>query len=64
MTNEEYQENMLQLASAQYIQLCRIYDMLTLLVPEDKSVKLMDFHIEGKTLSPAPFLVDDEDAEI
>lgn len=59
----EYEENMLQIASAQYIQLCRIYDFLTVIA--DKlgvdSIALQDMHTAGQTFAPAPYLNDDSD---
>lgn len=56
-----FEENMLQIASAQYIQLCRIYDMLALLLDEDKALSLREMHELGKTFAPAPYLAEDED---
>ena len=61
----EFEENMLQIASAQYIQLCRIYDFLTVIA--DKlgidAVKIKDMHENGETFSPAPYLSDGTDDE-
>lgn len=54
----EYEENMLQISSAQYIQLCRIYDFVTVIA--DKlgidAVALKDMHENGHTFAPAPYL--------
>ena len=61
MTNEEYMENMLQLSSANYIQLCRIYDALCLLLPEDKALNLREYHEQGKTFAPPPYLEDSDE---
>ena len=62
----EYEDNMLQLASAQYIQLCRIYDQLTVI--GDKlgidTISLRDLHEQGKTFSPAPYLEDNEEDNV
>lgn len=56
----EYEENMLQIASAQYIQMCRIYDFLSVIA--DKlgidAVAIKDMHEKGETFSPAPYLND------
>ena len=62
MTNEEYQENILQLLSAQYIQLCRIYDYLTVMADklDIDSIALRDMHDNGATFAPPPYLKEDE----
>ena len=61
----EFEENMLQIASAHYIQLCRIYDFLTVIA--DKmgvdAVALKNMHENGETFSPAPYLSDGGDDE-
>lgn len=58
----EYEEAHLQIASAQYIQLCRIYDYLTVIA--DKlgidSLEMRQLHEEGTTFSPAPYLKEEE----
>lgn len=62
----EYEQNMLQIASANYIQLCRIYDFLSVIA--DKlgvdAISLKDMHEKGETFSPAPYLNggDDDDS--
>lgn len=67
MTDEQFEQHM-QLASAQYIQLCRIYDYLSVI--SDKlgidAIAIKDMHVEGRTFSPYPALVDEsvEDEEI
>ena len=59
----EYEENMLQIASAQYIQLCRIYDYLTVIAEKlgIDSISLRDLHEQGKTFAPDPLLVEEEE---
>ena len=62
----EFEQNALQLLSAQYIQLCRVYDFLSVIA--DKlgidAVALKDLHEQGETFSPAPYLSEsDEDEE-
>lgn len=58
MSEEEFRENLLQLVSAQYVQLARIYDFL--IVIADKvgvdSVALTEEHLQGKLIGPEPFL--------
>lgn len=63
MENEltPFEENLLQIASAQYIQLCRIYDMLAIIADEKKALDLRELHEQGRSLSPAPYLVDDDE---
>lgn len=62
MTDEQFEQHM-QLNSAIYIQLCRIYDLLV--VSGDKlgvdTIALKEMHTLGKTFSPYPLLVDDEE---
>lgn len=59
----EYEQHMLQIASAQYIQLCRIYDFLSVIA--DKlgvdAVALKNMHEAGETFSPAPYLNEGEE---
>lgn len=59
----EFEQNMLQIASAQYIQMCRIYDFLSVIA--DKmgidAVALKNMHEAGETFSPAPYLSEGED---
>lgn len=59
----EYEQHMLQIASAQYIQLCRIYDFLSVIA--DKlgvdAVSLKNMHEAGETFSPAPYLSEGEE---
>lgn len=61
MTDEQF-EILQELTSANYIQLCRIYDAL--LIVGDKlgadTIALKEMHTEGKTFAPYPSLVDDE----
>lgn len=61
----EFEENMLQITSANYIQLCRIYDFLSVIA--DKlgidAVSLKNLHENGETFSPAPYLNAEEDNE-
>lgn len=59
----EYEENILQLLSAQYIQLCRIYDYLTVIADklDIDSISLRDLHEQGKTFAPAPYLEDNDE---
>lgn len=59
----EFEENMLQITSANYIMLCRIYDMLAILAPEDKAIALRKMHEEGKSFAPAPYLLDSDENE-
>jgi hypothetical protein len=60
----EFEDNLLQIQSANYIMLCRIYDMLAIIAPEDKSIALRQMHERGETFAPAPYLVeDDQNAE-
>lgn len=61
----EYEQNMLQIASAQYIQLCRIYDFLTVIADKlgADAVGLKDMHEKGETFSPAPYLNPGDDDE-
>lgn len=63
MSMTEYEENMLQITSANYIMLCRIYDMLAILAPEDKAIALRQMHEQGKSFAPAPYLVEEEQNE-
>lgn len=62
MTDEQFEQYM-QLNSAIYIQLCRIYDIL--LLSGDKqgidTVALKEMHELGKTFSPYPALVESEE---
>lgn len=64
MTDEQF-ESMMELNSAIYIQLCRIYDIL--LVTADKqgvdSVAIKDMHVQGKTFAPFPALIEDDNEE-
>lgn len=64
MTDEQY-EQFMQIASAQYIQLCRIYDYLSVI--SDKlgidALAIKDMHEEGKTFSPYPALIDESDID-
>lgn len=59
----EYEQHMLQISSAQYIQLCRIYDFLSVIA--DKlgvdAVALKNMHEAGETFSPAPYLNEGEE---
>jgi hypothetical protein len=59
----EFEDNVLQLMSAQYIQLCRIYDMLAIVADETKASDLRALHEIGQTLSPAPYLAEEDDEE-
>lgn len=59
----EFEDNLLQIHSANYIMLCRIYDMLAIMAPEDKSIALRKMHEQGQTFAPAPYLVESEDNE-
>jgi hypothetical protein len=58
----EFEENMMQIASAQYIQLCRIYDFISVIADKvgGNAVELSQLHAEGRTLSPAPYLTEEE----
>lgn len=62
MTDEQF-DQMMQLNSAIYIQLCRIYDLFV--VSGDKlgidTIAIKEMHTLGKTFSPYPLLVDDEE---
>jgi len=62
MTDEQF-DQMMQLNSAMYIQLCRIYDLLV--VSGDKlgvdTIAIKDMHVLGKTFSPYPLLVEDDE---
>lgn len=59
----EYEQHMLQIASAHYIQLCRIYDFMSVIA--DKlgidAVAIKDMHEAGETFSPAPYLNEGEE---
>jgi hypothetical protein len=62
MTDEQF-EQLMQLQSAAYIQLCRIYDLM--LVSGDKqgvdTIAIKEMHKVGKTFSPYPVLVEDDE---
>lgn len=62
MTDDQFNA-MMELNSAIYIQLCRIYDIL--LVTSDKqgvdSIAIKEMHSEGRTFAPFPALIEDED---
>ena len=62
MTDEQF-DQMMQLNSAMYIQLCRIYDLLV--VSGDKlgvdTIAIKEMHELGKTFSPYPLLVEDDE---
>lgn len=49
-----------------YIQLSRVYDMLMLIADGvgkgEEALEIRNLHAEGKILTPAPSLVEDEDA--
>ena len=59
----DFEENLLQITSANYIMLCRIYDMLAIIAPEDKSIALRQMHEQGQTFAPAPYLVESDNDE-
>ena len=58
----EFEETMLQLTSAQYIQMTRIYDYLCVIA--DKlgidALAIKEIHENGGTFSPAPYLKEEE----
>jgi hypothetical protein len=62
MTDEQF-DQLMQLNSAMYIQLCRIYDLM--LVSGDKqgvdTIAIKEMHTLGKTFSPYPVLVEDDE---
>jgi 4-hydroxy-3-methylbut-2-enyl diphosphate reductase IspH len=64
MSEEQFQI-MQELMSAQYIQLCRLYDVM--LIIGDKlganTVDLKEMHEQGRTFSPYPSLIDDSEDE-
>ena len=64
MTEDQF-EVMQELMSAQYIQLCRLYDVM--LIIGDKlganTVDLKEMHEQGRTFSPYPALIDDSEDE-
>lgn len=61
--NDEQFEQYMQLQSAQYIQLCRIYDFMTVIA--DKlgidAIAIKNMHTEGGTFSPYPALVEEDE---
>jgi hypothetical protein len=62
MNDDQFQQ-LMELTSATYIQLCRIYDLL--LVSGDKqgidTIAIKEMHELGKTFSPYPSLVEDDE---
>lgn len=64
MTEEQFQAHM-ELQSANYIQLCRIYDFMTVIA--DKlgidAIAIKNMHTEGGTFSPFPALVENDTDE-
>ena len=62
MNDEQFQQ-LMELTSATYIQLCRIYDIL--IVSADKqgvdTIAIKEMHELGKTFSPYPALVEDDE---
>ena len=59
--NEDQFDQFMQVASAQYIQLCRIYDFLTVIADklDIDAIAIKDMHTEGRTFSPFPALLDE-----
>ena len=58
----EFESLTMQVLSAQYIQLVRIYDFLTVMA--DKmgldAIKLKEMHENGETFCPPPYLKEEE----
>jgi hypothetical protein len=63
--NDDQFAIMQELTSANYIQLCRIYDALMII--GDKlgadTIALKEMHEQGRTFSPYPSLIDDSEDE-
>ena len=62
MTDEQY-ESIMQLNSALYIQICRVYDVLCLIADKNGAdiVELRNMHSAGKSFAPEPYLIDEND---
>ena len=53
---------LMEIMGGMYIQLLRIYDMLSLIVPDsNKASELISLHESGRVLSPDPALVLDDE---
>lgn len=63
MTDDDKFEVIQELLSLIYIQNARMYDMLTLIAPQDKAIALSELHEQGKVIGPDPILIPDEDSE-
>lgn len=50
-----------ELVGGMYVQLLRIYDLLTLMGPAEHVQRLVNLHESGKVLSPAPALILDDE---
>ena len=50
-----------ELMGGMYIQLLRIYDLLSLIGPKEDVQRLYNLHASGKVLSPDPSLLIDEE---
>jgi len=52
----------MEIMGGMYIQLLRIYDMLSLIVPDsNKASELISLHESGRVLSPDPALILDDE---
>jgi hypothetical protein len=53
---------LMEIIGGMYIQLLRIYDMLSLIVPDsNKASELISLHESGRVLSPDPALILDDE---
>jgi hypothetical protein len=53
---------LMEIMGGMYIQLLRIYDMLSLIVPDQsKASELISLHESGRVLSPDPALILDDE---
>jgi len=53
---------LMEIMGGMYIQLLRIYDMLSLIVPDsNKASELISLHESGRVLSPDPALILDDE---
>ena len=62
MINEDQFNSLMQLNSAIYIQICRVYDVLCLIADKNGAdvVELRKMHIDGKSFAPEPYIAEEE----
>jgi hypothetical protein len=60
-SNQESDNVMVELLGGIYIQLLRIYDLLSLIAPKEDVQRLYNLHESGRVLAPDPALVMDEE---